>query len=215
MKITVLSSDPQHPVAQPLRRWVEVLLAKGHEAYLRYDRSLLTKGDLLFLVSCGQIVRPVDRAKFRHTLVLHASDLPRGRGWSPHIWSILNGEHRIVLSLIEADDPVDTGRIWLKTEFTLEGHELLPEINERLFMAEIHLMDQVVEKMDSIRPEIQTGDPGPYLRKRSPSDSQIDPNRTIAEQFDLLRIVDSNRYPAFFDHRGHRYLIKIEKVGNE
>jgi spore coat polysaccharide biosynthesis predicted glycosyltransferase SpsG len=35
---------------------------------------------------------------------------------------------------------------------------------------------------------------------------------SIAEQFDLLRVVDPEHYPAFFDYRGKRYIIKMEKA---
>jgi len=47
-----------------------------------------------------------------HTLVLHASALPKGRGWSPHIWGIVQRDDYITLSLIEAEEEIDTGRIW-------------------------------------------------------------------------------------------------------
>jgi methionyl-tRNA formyltransferase len=56
----------------------------------------------------------VDRAKYDSSLVLHASDLPAGRGWSPHIWAITNGAESVTLSLLEAEDQVDSGRIWKK-----------------------------------------------------------------------------------------------------
>ena len=59
------------------------------------------------------------------------------------------------------------------------------------------------------------GDPGTYMTKRIPADSQLDPCKSIAEQFDLLRVADSQRFPAFFDYRGKRYLVKIENVANE
>jgi methionyl-tRNA formyltransferase len=29
----------------------------------------------------------------------------------------------------------------------------------------------------------------------------------------LLRVADPQRFPAFFDLRGHRYLVRIEKAG--
>jgi len=50
------------------------------------------------------------------------------------------------------------------------------------------------------------------MPKRTPQHSQLDPHRSIAEQFDLLRVVDNDRYPAFMDFRGARYVIKIEKA---
>lgn len=215
MKISILCTDPGHPVIKSLQTWVEEMSSKGHSATLVFDKANLRGGDILFLVSCSQMIRDVERKKYEVTLVLHASDLPKGRGWSPHIWSILSGSNRITVSLLEADDPVDSGAIWLKTEFRLEGHELLPEINNKLFAAELFLMTQAVEQFEKITPIQQLGDPGSYLLKRSPADSRLDPNKTIAEQFNLLRVIDSQRYPAFFDYRGKRYLIRIEKDEND
>lgn len=215
MKISILCTDPNHPVNNSLQAWMEDMSSKGHTAKLVFDKEELQGGDILFLVSCSQMIRDAERQKYKATLVLHASDLPKGRGWSPHIWAILGGANQIAVSLLEASEPVDSGVIWLKTKFTLEGHELLPEINTKLFAAELLLMTQAVEKFEAIKPIEQAGDPGPYMPKRSPADSQLNPHKTIAEQFDLLRVVDSQRYPAFFNYRGKRYLIQIEKVEND
>ena len=189
--------------------------AKGHATELFTNKSALNGGDVLFLVSCSQLIQDAERKKYKATLVLHASDLPKGRGWSPHIWSILDGANQITLSLLEASDPVDSGAVWFKTKIVLDGHELLPEINEKLFAAELWLMTQAVEQFETIKPIKQVGDPGPYMRKRLPSDSQLDPHKTIAEQFNLLRVADSQRHPAFLSYQGKRYLIKIEKAENE
>jgi len=215
MEISVLCTDPSHPVVNSLQVWIIDMSAKGHGVSLVHDKADLPGGDVLFLVSCGQLIRDAEQNKYKATLVLHASDLPKGRGWSPHVWSILRGASQITVCLLEADDLVDSGAIWLKTEFDLEGHELLSEINEKLFAAEAFLMTQAVEQFESIRPIQQSGDPGPYMPKRSPSDSRLEPTKTIGEQFDLLRVVDSQRYPAFFDYRGKRYLIRIEKAEND
>lgn len=212
MQVSILCTNSHHPVVPHLLDWQKVMISKGHSVSLVHDKSDLQGGDILFLVSCSQIIRDNERRGYKKTLVLHASDLPKGRGWSPHIWSILSGASQITVSMMEADDPVDSGAIWLKKQFNLEGHELLPEINEKLFRAELLLMTQAVEQFKTIRPVQQQGDPGAYMSKRLPTDSQLDPNKTIAEQFNLLRVVDSQRYPAFFDYRGQRYLIRIEKV---
>jgi len=52
-----------------------------------------------------------------------------------------------------------------------------------------------------------------YLRRR-PEDSRLDPDKTIREQFNLLRVVDNEKYPAFFDLHGQRFLLKVEKASN-
>lgn len=215
MNISILCTDPNHPVINNLHAWMGDMVSKGHSVALVFDKADLQGGDILFLVSCSQMIQDVKRKKYKSSLVLHASDLPKGKGWSPHIWSILDGASQITVSLLEASEPVDSGAIWLQTKFTLEGHELLPEINAKLFTAELSLMSQVTEQFGRISPTQQQGDTGPYMPKRSPTDSQIDPYKTIAEQFDLLRVVDSQRYPAFFDYRGKRYLITMEKVSND
>ena len=35
--------------------------------------------------------------------------------------------------------------------------------------------------------------------------------KSLAELFDRLRVADNERYPAFFTHRGHTYVLKISK----
>jgi methionyl-tRNA formyltransferase len=212
VKVEILTSDPGHPVVPRLREWQRLTQSAGHQVELHFDRGDLTGGDILFLVSCGQLIRKTERMCYRAVLVLHASDLPRGRGWSPHIWSIVNGASVITLCMLEARDPVDSGPVWLRTHFELEGHELLPEINQKLFDAELTLMSAAVERFEQLEPEAQQGEPGEYMPRRTPEDSRLDPDRTLAEQFDLLRVVDDDRYPAFFEHRGHRYVLRIEKA---
>ncbi len=215
MKIEILCSDLAHPVIVSLKAWAEVMAESAHDVSIYSEKKALSGGDILFLVSCSEFIGLKDRQKFKGTFVLHASDLPQGRGWSPHIWSILHGSDQITVSLIAAEDQIDSGDIWLQSQFKLEGHELLAEINEQLFAAEISLMTELVNNFNEIVPRKQVGDPGEYMQKRSPADSKLDPDKTIAEQFEILRVADFNRYPAFFDYRGKRYLIKLEKDSND
>jgi methionyl-tRNA formyltransferase len=212
MKVSVLCSSTAHPVYPRLEQWVR-RAEPDHEVELVRQKAELTGGDVLFLISCHEIISIGDRQKYGTTLVIHASDLPEGRGWSPHIWQILEGKNRIVVSLIEAQDPVDTGAIWAQRYLMLEGHELSDEINERLFAIELELMDHALETIGSGKPTPQDDRPPSYYRRRTPEDSRLDPSRSIAEQFDLLRVADPQRFPAFFDLRGHRYLVRIEKAG--
>ena len=51
-----------------------------------------------------------------------------------------------------------------------------------------------------------------FYKKRGPDDSALDVNKTIIEQFNLLRTVDNEKYPAFFIHKGKKFLVKIEKT---
>lgn len=215
MKISLLCSDASHPVNAYLDRWISANVAR-HNITLARRKADLPGGDILFLISCSEIVRDKDRAAYRATLVLHASDLPRGRGWSPHIWNIVHGAETITLSLLEAEDKVDSGRIWKKQAIPVPKHALWDEINALLFQAEITLIDFAVDQIDHIAPTAQGTDVEPtYFRRRTPEDSRLDPNQSLATQFDQIRVCDPNRFPAFFDLHGHRYKLTLEKMHDE
>jgi methionyl-tRNA formyltransferase len=173
----------------------------------------LRSGDLLFLISCTEIVDSESRNKFKKVLVIHASDLPIGRGWSPHIWQILEGKDRITLTLLEAEKEVDTGDIWKQMVVTVPSNALWDEINKLIFDAECLLMDFAVANFDQVNPVPQNlSIPSSYYPKRKPSDSELNPEKGIAEQFDLLRVCDPARFPAYFRLRGCEYKIRLEKI---
>jgi len=211
MRISILCSEKTHPIRDTLDDWIERSKA-GHDVELASKAAELAGGDLLFLIACHEIVGPGTRNRFRKTLVIHSSDIPEGRGWSPQVWAIIEGRDEITVSLLEADDAVDSGRIWAKRRVKIADHELYDEINEKLFRAWIELMDFAVANFETVEPCPQDSAQATYYRHRRPQDSQIDPSRSISEQFDALRIADPNRYPAFFHLRGHRYEILLRKA---
>lgn len=203
MIVSILCTDTRHPAYVRLHDacrargwWIETRLAD------------VAPSDFLFLVSCTQIVPAEARAKHRHVLVLHESDLPKGRGWSPAAWQVLEGASRIPVCLLEAEDAVDSGRIWGKLWVALDGTELADEIAAKLLAAKLDLMDAAVA--GAWAPKRQRGEPT-FYRRRTPEDSRLDPKRSIAAQFGLLRICEP-RFPAFFEHRGCRYEISIRKA---
>ncbi len=215
MKVSIVCSNPAHPVNTYLLQWIE-RHCQTHDIELVRKKIELTGGDMLLLVSCGEIVTAKDRASYGVSLVLHASDLPRGRGWSPHVWELAAGASHITLSLLEAQDKVDSGKIWKKLHVPIPPTALWDEINQLLFTGEVQLMDFALEAYSHIEPLEQPADVEPtYFRLRTPKDSWIDPHRTIAEQFDLIRVCDPIRFPAFFEYRGQRYVLKLEKLNDE
>lgn len=215
MKVSIVCSNPAHPVNTYLLQWIE-RHCQTHDIELVRKKIELTGGDMLLLVSCGEIVTAKDRASCGVSLVLHASDLPRGRGWSSHVWELAAGASHITLSLLEAQDKVDSGKIWKKLHIPVPPAALWDEINQLLFTGEVQLMDFALESYSHIEPLEQPADVEPtYFRLRTPKDSWIDPHRTIAEQFDLIRVCDPIRFPAFFEYRGQRYVLKLEKLNDE
>ena len=210
MKISVLCSSLEHPIYSHLEKWVNAR-APQHDAKLLTSVSELAGGDLLFLISCTEIVGAAVRAKYSHCLIVHASALPKGRGWSPHVWQIIEGKNAIPVTLLEAADKIDSGNIWSQRIVTLEGHELYDEINAKLFAATTQLMGFAVDNAMTVHPTPQSGVEPTYYPRRTPEDSRLDPHKTIAEQFDLLRVADAERFPCFIEHRGKRYTVHLKK----
>ena len=212
LKVSFLTSSKKHKVYPAIIKWVKQLESSGYQVEVHLTSNSLQSGDFLFLVSCSEIVSEAVRSRFAKCLVLHASDLPNGRGWSPHIWDILSGKNEITVSLIHASHPVDSGDIIYQTSFKLNGYELLDDINYQLFKVEYELVLKCLNSANKLPSRKQNDSSASYWEKRSELDSELDINKTIKEQFNLLRVVDNEHYPAFFRHLGSKYVLKIERL---
>jgi len=211
MKITLLLDNPNSWYL-PHARTLLASLQRTHDAALIHRAADIPAGDIAFFLSCERIIPASLRARNTHTIVVHSSPLPKGKGWSPLTWQILEGKNEIVNTLFEAADAVDAGPIYMQNTMQFEGHELLPELHDIQGKA----VNELVVSFLAACPDIlkrgmpQTGEETFYTRRR-PQDSELDPNKTIAEQFNLLRSADNETYPAFFHHRGRTYILKIYK----
>ncbi|OWY27429.1 methionyl-tRNA formyltransferase [Herbaspirillum robiniae] len=193
-------------VAELAQEWESA----GHTVHIAHAVEQVRPADFCFCLSFSKIISADARKHFKHTLVVHESDLPNGRGWAPMTWQILEGKKRIPVTLIEAVDNVDAGPIYLQEWIDLDGTELNPEWRMLQAHATQRLCLQWLKAYPSIINEArqQTGEGSLYPRRR-PGDSKLDPRKTLAEQFDLLRVVDNKDYPAFFEMRGRLYEIGI------
>lgn len=215
MNIDLLCSSEDHPINPWLVAWADER-AHHHEVRLLRCRDQLKPGDVLFLISCTELIPGHLRALYRQCVVLHASDLPKGRGWSPHIWSILEGATEITVSAITAEDRVDRGAVWAKKSFYVARHELYDEINRSLFRTEIALIDQVIDMIaNDESPLPQPNKEATYYPRRRPKDSELNPDLSIAEQFNKIRTSDPDRYPAFFKMHGVTFSISLRKVQSD
>jgi len=214
LNITILITHKEHKIIPYLKKW-QTSNSKTHKISLVHDSSEVKNGDILFLISCLEIINLDIRSKFKHTLVIHESDLPHGKGWSPLQWQIINGVNSIFVTLLDAIDHVDSGDIWAKKTVELEEHELADEINDKIFPVKLDLMDFAIKSIDTIKKTPQEKIDESHYPKRTPVDSKIDVNKSISEQFNLLRIADNERYPCYFDYKGHRYKITLKKIDTE
>lgn len=168
--------------------------------------------DIAFFLSYSHLVKPTLLKCARSNIVVHGSALPLGKGWSPWSWQILAGERKLALTLFEATEALDSGDIYDQRWIQLEGHELIDEWQDIQAELTREMCTDFVRSFPDIlaRGRPQSGEETQYPRRR-PVDSCLDPSRSLMEQFNLLRIVDNAKYPAYCEINGHTYTLSISK----
>ncbi len=171
----------------------------GHKVNITSSKNKIGGGgDIAFFLSCFEIVGEDILRLSKHNIVVHASDLPQGKGWSPMSWQILEGKDEIPITLFETDSSADSGDFYLKDKILLDGTELVDEWQEKLGKVIIKICLDYINNYANLSGIAQSGKESFYPRRR-PNDSKLDINKTIKEQFNLLRIVDNDKYPAFLN----------------
>jgi UDP-2,4-diacetamido-2,4,6-trideoxy-beta-L-altropyranose hydrolase len=208
-RLTLLS-DHSSWLNDDLPQLIEALWVRGHAVRWIHSPADLAPGDVCLLLSCGRLLSPGQMALHSHNLVVHESALPQGQGWSPMTWQILEGVSEIPITLFEATAELDAGPIYLQCSIQLQGTELVDEWRTMQAQATLELclawFDSYQEVVAVAKP--QYGEASHYRRRRL-VDSKLDPERSLAEQFNLLRVVDNQRYPAFFYWRDRPYVLQV------
>ena len=144
------------------------------------------------------------------TLIVHASKLPKDKGFAPVQNQILRNKKKIYISLIKADKKVDSGNIFLTDYFILKGHELINEIRYMQALACFNIIKKFLKKFPNVKNKSQSGKSN-FNKKRKPCDSLLNIDKSIKSQFNLLRICDNELWPAYFIYQNKKYIIKIFK----
>lgn len=205
MQVAILTSSEQWfvPYAQKLFKNI-----KGAKLFFTHQ-EIEENFDVIFILSYHQII-PQKHLKAKHNIVVHASALPHGKGWAPLFWQILEGKNEIPFSMFEASGGVDDGDIYMQKTLKLGGHELNTELREKQANFTIEMCLEFLQNYKLYKnPKKQNGNES-FYPKRTSKDSQLNIDKTIKEQFNLLRIVDNDAYLAFFELDGNRYILKIE-----
>jgi methionyl-tRNA formyltransferase len=89
--------------------------------------------DLFVVVAYGKILRPKMLAVPRMGCInVHASLLPKYRGAAPIHWAVIEGEKRSGVSIMQMDEGMDTGPVYLQREIDLQPDETAGSLHDRL-----------------------------------------------------------------------------------
>ena len=196
--------------------WIELfllnsILIKGNNEYnikISHNHLEVQSQDIVFILGYTKILNDAFIKSNKLNLVIHESALPKGKGFSPVQWQILEGAKSIPVCLIEATSEVDSGDILYKHNIELSGFELFEEIREKQAEATIKIISEFLKIYPDFNREKQSGSDS-FYRKRGINDGELDIDKSIKQQFNLLRIGNNQKWPSFFHYEGKKYLLKI------
>ena len=166
--------------------------------------------DLTFILGYTKIIKLKNLKKNKLNLVVHESDLPKGKGFAPVQNQILLGKNKIPICLFQANERVDSGRIFKKEFFNVKETSLYNQIRNDQGNATMKIIKKFLKEYPNIKSKKQTGK-STFFKKRNKLSSEINILKSIKSQFNLLRIVNNEKWPAFFKYKGKKFYLKIYK----
>jgi len=208
MKIAIITSPNQWfvPYAKKLHKKLDgSVLFYSHE-------DIKESFDIMFILSYHKIISQNFLDKNKKNIVVHASDLPKGKGWAPMFWQILEDKKDIIFTMFEASNGVDNGDIYMKDTLKLNGYELNSELRDKQATFILEMCEKFLSNYKQYKTPLKQAGKENFYKRRGPQDSELDIEKSIRKQFNLLRIVDNENYPAFFEIDGHRYKLLIQDM---
>ena len=166
--------------------------------------------DIVIILGYTKIIDPEILSKNKLNIIVHPSKLPADKGFAPIAYQVLRNQKNIYFSIIKLEKKVDSGDIIFQKKVSLRGTELSSELREVQAHETIKILKKFLRKYPRMRFKKQNGKSS-FNKRRTKKDSEININKSIKSQFNLLRICDNNKYPAFFKYRNTKYVIKIYK----
>ena len=147
-----------------------------HKVTWIHEIKEVPSGDICILLGCGQFMGKNIRNKNKNNIVVHESALPKGKGWSPLTWQILEGKNIIPITLFEAEEEIDSGEIYFQEKMIFEGHELIDKLREVQAQYSFDLCEKFINEYPSIikRSKKQEGESS-FYKKRGPEKVQYSP----------------------------------------
>ena len=143
---------------------------KGFEFIKNIEVDIITSINYLFLIE-NDIINHSTHLTFN----IHGSLLPKYRGRTPHVWSIINNEKITGITAHIIDSGCDTGDIISQIEIPIGENDTGNEVLEKYKNEYFNLVETVILKFKQgkIQPFRQNNEEATYFGKRTPDDGEI------------------------------------------
>ena len=185
-------------------------LRKKYSIYFTKSLENIRKSDIIFVMNYTKKINAEFLKSNPNTFLVHESYLPKDKGFAPVAYQILRNKKKIHMSLIRLSKKIDSGDIFMRGKFKLDGTELSKDIREKQATAKLNLIKIFLTKYPNIKGRKQKSNGG-FNKRLTAKDSELNINKSIKDNFNRLRLSDNENYPSFFYLNKFKYIIKIYK----
>jgi methionyl-tRNA formyltransferase len=157
------------------------------------DALVASGAELAVVVAYGKILpKAVLEALPRGCINVHASLLPKYRGAAPVQWAVIHGETETGVAIMQLDEGMDTGPVWLERRIAIDPGETGGELLARLAPIGAAALLEAIETiaMGSARPVAQDHTRATHAPMLAKSDGAIDFAQPAAAVAARIRGVD-------------------------
>jgi len=132
---------------------------------------------------------------------VHNSLLPKYRGGSPLVWSIINNEKRVGFSFFSFTKGMDEGNIWAQGSVNVEEQDYISDLIKKLEEKTIQVLRTIYLQIlnGNIAPIEQDHDLAVYCTQRFPADGNINWYKSAQDVCNFIR-AQSDPYPGAFTY---------------
>jgi methionyl-tRNA formyltransferase len=134
---------------------------------------------------------------------IHNSLLPKYRGGSPLVWSIINGEKKTGFSVFSFSDGMDEGNIWVQKEIEIKKTDYVSDVLIKIEKEAASQMKKNYLKIvnGKIKPKPQNHKLATFCAQRIPEDGLINWYQPAEKIYNFIR-AQSVPYPGAFTFFG-------------
>ena len=204
-KISILV-DHKSWILKYARLLLKEIKKLNHPVTFARKHSEIKKGDILFILGCKKLLKKSSLKKNKFNLVIHESNLPKGRGMSPVSNQILRKKKKIICTMFNATHKMDNGPIVLKDSFKIKKDDFYEDWRLKQGMTTIKMclkflnLNQVVLKNQNGKPT--------YFKKLNKYMFEFKVNSSIKKQHQILQAADFKKFVPFFRIKKKIFYIK-------
>lgn len=186
--------------------------SRGFDFIKNIEVDIIISINYLFLIELD-IIQHAKKVSFN----IHGSLLPKYRGRTPHVWSIINNEKTTGVTAHLIDEGCDTGAILGQIEIPIEKTDSGYNLLQKYRPIYLKLLYDIIEKikMGDLTMKPQNSHEATYFGKRSPEDGQINWNWQKERIINWVR-AQSFPYPGAYSYvRNEKIIIDEIKESNQ